>query len=88
MEQLMHGAAMAAICAVAGEFCLCLLPAGGTRKFCRFVIGLILACMLLAMPLRLEEIHFPEIEEQKEQQKSYEEIIWDVYHDRWENMNN
>ena len=93
METLLQNAAVAAIGALAGEFCLCMLPAGSTRKFCRFAVSLMLILILLAAPMELGEIDFPQLKEESrqteyaEQNKSYEEIIWDVYNGELENKN-
>ena len=82
METFLQNAAIAAIGALAGEFCLCMLPAGSTRKFCR-----------LTAPMKWEEIQFPQLNAQEEQveyteeNKSYEAIIWDVYNEELENKN-
>ena len=93
METLLQNAAVAAIGALAGEFFLCMLPAGSTRKFCRFAVSLMLILILLAAPMKLGEIDFPQLKEESrqteyaEQNKSYEEIIWDVYNGELENKN-
>ena len=93
MENFLQNAAIAAIGALAGAFCLCMLPAGRTRKFCRFTVSLILVLILLAAPMKWEEIQFSQLNAQEEQveyteeNKSYEAIIWDVYNEEFENKN-
>ncbi len=93
MESFLQTAVIAVIGAMAGEFCLCMLPTGGTRKFCRFIVGLVLVLILLSAPLNIDETQLNEIlQTQQEtvlpnQNKSYEEMIWDVYNEELENKN-
>ena len=94
MEEILEKLAVVVIAAMAGEFCLYLLPGGRMRGVCRFAAAIVGAMLLLTLPWGeagegqiLQVLEEASVQEQPAEAKSYGEIIWDVYLREWENRN-
>ena len=94
MQEILENIALVVIAAMAGEFCLCLLPGGRMRGVCRFAAAIVGAMLLLSIPWgEAGEAWLQEMTENVStpapaaDAKSYGELIWDVYRREWENRN-
>ncbi len=93
MQQILNYVYVSVAALFLGELAIGLLPEGGMKKFCKFILGLLLVFMVLGM-LRPEAALDFEVSLQPPEQSaaieagSYEELILDVYHREMENKNN
>ena len=83
MQRCLEGAAVVVCCALAGEFCLYLLPGKGRARVCRFVAALMLLVQLLSVVTGTDFPGFWEYPQYAEETQilpeAYEATIWDVY---------
>lgn len=90
METGLIKIAAAAVAIFAAEMGLSLLPEGNMKKFCKFVVGMLLcAVVLTAMTGSLEiDLQVESAASTKASYERYEDIIMDVYNQYLENNNN
>lgn len=93
MEQLLRGVYMGVAALFLGELAIGLLPEGGMKRFCKFILGILLVFIILGVwkPEKMPNLEFSVPQQAVSDAAgaaSYEEIILDVYHKEMENKNN
>ncbi len=93
MEQLLRGVYMGVAALFLGELAIGLLPEGGMKRFCKFILGILLVFIILGVwkPEKMPDLEFSVPQpagSYAPDAASYEEIILDVYHREMENKNN
>lgn len=92
MEQLLNYVAFSVAALFLGELAIGLLPEGSMKKFCKFILGILLVFMVLGV---IKPGSMPDLEVNLPQQSqdaqvnggTYEDLILDVYHREMENKN-
>lgn len=94
MEVFFEYVAGIAAVIIASEMLLSLLPEGSMQGYVKLAAG-VLILLLLLMPLGDllgQDVRLPKLQESRQEttteQKSYGDIILDVYNRNWDNMNN
>lgn len=92
MEQLLNYVAFSVAALFLGELAIGLLPEGSMKKFCKFILGILLVFMVLGVigpgSIPNLEVDLPwESQSVEVEGRTYEDLILDVYHREMENKN-
>lgn len=93
MEQILRGVYMGVAALFLGELAIGLLPEGSMKRFCKFILGILLVFIIFGVwnPEKMPDLNLwveQPVQSDAASAASYEEIILDVYHKEMENKNN